>query len=492
MRESGGRRIHYVDGDDRRRDRAVETLATDDRTVDATATATAAIAAVQHDPADCLVVTDEVPHREATVLVRALRDAAPATPVVVAPVDGDETLASDCVAAGAAEYVPLPDGLDGEGADRLRDRLDAVLADARDRRERERALRAERDRSRALFSNTTDCIAYCEYEHGDPIVADVNPAFVETFGYAREAVVGEHIDDVIVPADDRETATAINDRVRQGELLEREVRRRTASGLRDFLLRSVPIASDGVQDAGYAVYTDITERKEREQRLQVLGRVLRHNLRNDMNVVLGTADTLAVDLEDDWAKERVETIQTIGRRLLDRSLHAHEIESTLSRLAEDRIAVPIHDLLRRQADALRGSYPDAVVDIDLAATGSVDADPALETAIEELVTNAVTHNPTATPHVRLRTVDDRDRVLVHVEDDGPGIPREERQVLVGGEESPLHHSSGLGLWLVNWVIRASGGDLQFEERDCGGSRVTVRLPWGDTEYEPPARSETES
>jgi signal transduction histidine kinase len=48
-------------------------------------------------------------------------------------------------------------------------------------------------------------------------------------------------------------------------------------------------------------------------------------------------------------------------------------------------------------------------------------------------------------------------------------------VLTHGTESPLHHGSGLGLWLVHWLVEASGGDLDFADNRQRGSVVTLTL-----------------
>ena len=42
-------------------------------------------------------------------------------------------------------------------------------------------------------------------------------------------------------------------------------------------------------------------------------------------------------------------------------------------------------------------------------------------------------------------------------------------------ETPLQHGSGLGFWLVHWIVTASGGELRFEENDPRGSVVTLCL-----------------
>ncbi|MBS3761199.1 ATP-binding protein [Halodesulfurarchaeum sp.] len=61
--------------------------------------------------------------------------------------------------------------------------------------------------------------------------------------------------------------------------------------------------------------------------------------------------------------------------------------------------------------------------------------------------------------------------------DGPGLPKMERNVLTGQDEiTPLYHGSGLGLWLVNLVVRRSDGQITVLEPAAGGTRVTIELP----------------
>jgi len=138
----------------------------------------------------------------------------------------------------------------------------AIYTDITERKQSE-------ERAQALFRYSTDCIAETEFRAGEPIVRRVNAAFEETFGYDAAEVVGESLDDLIVPDPRVDEATDINDRVVGGEPIEREVTRMTADGERDFLHRAIPFdVGEGAWT--YAVYTDITERKERERRLSAL------------------------------------------------------------------------------------------------------------------------------------------------------------------------------------------------------------------------------
>lgn len=75
--------------------------------------------------------------------------------------------------------------------------------------------------------------------------------------------------------------------------------------------------------------------------------------------------------------------------------------------------------------------------------------------------------------------DDDEWVKIVVTDNGPGINETETQAVTAGNETALEHASGLGLWLVNWIVTRYGGSLQISNRDENGTRgttATVRLP----------------
>ncbi|PSP74320.1 HTR-like protein, partial [Halobacteriales archaeon QH_9_66_26] len=131
-------------------------------------------------------------------------------------------------------------------------------------REREAQLEHERDRFATLFENIPDPTMTGELRNDEPITRSVNEAFEDVFGYDAETVVGDPLDDYIVPSDRMGEAREIDRRVAENEYVEREVRRRTADGeLRDFLFRSVPIEQGDITEA-FGIYTDITERREAE------------------------------------------------------------------------------------------------------------------------------------------------------------------------------------------------------------------------------------
>ncbi|WP_336001287.1 histidine kinase N-terminal 7TM domain-containing protein [Halorientalis halophila] len=243
------------------------------------------------------------------------------------------------------------------------------------------------------------------------------------------------------------------------------------------------------------VLRDVTDRRAYEQRLEVANRVLRHNLRNDMTVILGRADELESSV-DDGQREAVHVIQDTVEDIMAVSEKAREmIQHT--RFAEvDRESVDVVTVAERALATFRTAHP--TVAWRFAAPESAHAfaasEEALATAVENLLENAVEHNDADRPEVTVTVAAAGDAVRLSVADNGSGIPDLEQDVFVSGTETQLKHSQGLGLWLVYWSVSASGGEVSIHTDDGSGSRVTITLPATDdaepATNSPPADSET--
>ena len=143
----------------------------------------------------------------------------------------------------------------------------AVYVDVTERIRREREVERRNARLQALFENFPEpTIAYA-FRDGEPHLVDVNEAFTRRFGRVAEGAIGEPVDDHLVPPESREEARRLNDRVRGGDLIDEEVRRRTPDGVGDFRIRNIRVPDDDCID-GYCVYADITEYKRRERDLE--------------------------------------------------------------------------------------------------------------------------------------------------------------------------------------------------------------------------------
>ncbi|WP_436345251.1 sensor histidine kinase [Natronorubrum sp. FCH18a] len=240
------------------------------------------------------------------------------------------------------------------------------------------------------------------------------------------------------------------------------------------------------------VARDVTEQRDREQRIQVLNRVLRHNLRNAVTVIQGHA-SLVGERDSILERRHVAPILEEIDDLMATADKARSIERTLDRNGTTDL-VETTTVVRSVVDRARAAYPDARVVSQVDEQGSDATRPSVDgsvvDALDELVDNAIQHNrsnddgpvsgagddPTVEVAVRTVASEAESRVEFTVTDDGNGIPDAERRAVLEGRETQLDHSSGLGLWLVNWIVQNAGGDLRFADRPDGGTVVTLSFP----------------
>jgi len=91
--------------------------------------------------------------------------------------------------------------------------------------------------------------------------------------------------------------------------------------------------------------------------------------------------------------------------------------------------------------------------------------------------NALRYDPSEKPYAEVVVrSDDDSSVLVEIIDRGPGIPQSEVDIIVGDSDvTPLTHGSGLGLWLVKWIIESYRADLSIETSGTEGSIVSLHF-----------------
>lgn len=418
-----------------------------------------------------------------------LRATVAETPIAYCPA----TTTADGVAAAAGADFVLPQDATAWGVDALDEQLsvaratDAPVAsgsgamDGNLRESDETAdIRREHERLWTLFENLPDPVVDAEHVGEGPVIRAANDAFSEVFDCDREAIAGCRIDEVLTSPGEAVAGNTppeeINEQVREGEVTGAKVRRETANGARTFLFRGIPYAENGTVRA-FGIYTDVTEIERRERHVKVLDRLLRHNLRNDLGVVIGRAENVIDRTDDPVIEEEATSLVQAADRLIGLSNTAKRIRRIIENPVAERSRTELPKLLDSVADDARDRFPRATIDAaaddaDLAVLATSD----LRLALEELVENAVVHG-SDTPTVELRAepydAAPDEWVDLLVIDDGPGIPEAERAAVTGTRDiTQLQHGSGLGLWLVRWAVESVGGDVGFDRRE---DRTVVRL-----------------
>ncbi|MFB6352651.1 MAG: sensor histidine kinase [Halobacteriales archaeon] len=224
-----------------------------------------------------------------------------------------------------------------------------------------------------------------------------------------------------------------------------------------------------------ALEAEYRQSERLNQRLQVVTRVMRHNIRNELTVALGGIDFAASDLASPAARSWVDRSREALERLLDHTEKVIKLES-LEQSKADRTTVDVVSYVRGYLQSRALATDGTRLETDLPDRAAVSAHPLIGTAIAEVIENAVVHNDGDDLIVEVDIVAADRWVEIAVADTGEGIPPMELAVLRCGEEDPLDHSQGVGLWLVKWVTEASGGEVSFEENEPCGTVVRLRLP----------------
>lgn len=334
-----------------------------------------------------------------------------------------------------------------------------------------------RRRYRALVEKSPNVVAVCG---DDGLVRYVSPSVERLLDRDPAVIEGRPVIDLIHPEDRRAAQRAFERAFESDDPQPVSHRAAHADGS---WRRFETVIESRSPDADEVVVTatDVTESRRYEQRLQVLNRVLRHDLKNDVNVIGGYADLLR-DHVDDGGDEYLDVIDRKVETLTHLSDQAREIDVALHSDAQ-RTRIDAADLVERLCESLSSSFPSATVTASTPESAVVVADDLLESAVRNVLENAVVHNDGTDPTVDATVTADGDRYRIDVADNGPGIPPIERTVFSEARETPLEHASGLGLWLVHWIITESGGDLDIDTREPTGTVVRMWLPRVDGDRE---------
>lgn len=348
--------------------------------------------------------------------------------------------------------------------------FNGVLLDITERKRADQALQAERDRFETLFENLPTPVVRCTAEDGAFYISTVNEAFEKVFGMKAPAVKEENIDELLVPEEKREEAAELAWRALKGRAQYAEVRRKAADGLRDFRLQAAGHTPEEGPPEVYVIYTDITEQKEREARLKrqneqldSFAGVLSHDLRNPLNVAKGRLQLA----REDGSPSHLETVD----RALDRMDEIIEDVLTLTWGTQDLdpenlTSCKVEEMAEtswKQVDTARATLrveEDVVVQAH---------EGRLQRLLENLFRNAVEHGGKEVT-VWIGSVANG----LFVEDDGPGIPSEERDKAFKSGYSSNEEGTGLGLSIVRAIAEAHGWSLSVAEGSKGGARFEFR------------------
>jgi PAS domain S-box-containing protein len=362
-----------------------------------------------------------------------------------------------------------------------------VFQDITDRKRRERELEEEREKYATLVEQSHDGIAISQNQE----YVFVNSRMADITGYEEEELLGMPFTDIVAP-EDRQLVRERYERRLDQDADSPPSRYTLTFETKDGRKRVAEVSVSAIQYEGapadFVSVRDVTDRQRHEdelerlnEELEVLNRVVRHDIRNDMAVMLGWGELLE-DHVDDAGTKHLEKILTSGEYIVELTETARDYVETLT--GDEKVDVKptrLPQVLENEIALRREAHPEAEISVDEPIPdATVRANEMLASVFRNLLNNAVEHNDKDAPTVEVTAEEREDDVSVAVADNGPGIPESQREKIFGKGETSLESSgSGIGLYLVQTLVDQYGGDVRVEDNEPAGAVVTVTLPKAD-------------
>jgi len=314
------------------------------------------------------------------------------------------------------------------------------------------------------------------------IVTLPNRSACELLGIAAEDIIGRPLE-MVVP----ELGEAIDEvRRRPDRLVQREVKVARDGRSRTLLVRAAGEQRDGTEPElfGYVVtFDDITElvSAQRKAAWADVARRIAHEIKNPLTPIQLSAERLKrkylKEIHSD-PETYIKLIETIIRQVGDIGSMVDEFSSFARMPAPQIRDRDLVDICRHAVFLQRTGSPDIAFVAELPELPLVVAcdERLIGQALTNLLKNATEaiqsrEQPTASGRVILRLWADDGRVVVEVEDNGRGLPTENRDRLTEPYVTTRTKGTGLGLAIVKKIMEDHGGDVYLDDASGGGARV---------------------
>jgi len=347
-----------------------------------------------------------------------------------------------------------------------------IIQDITEKKKTEDALRQSEEKYRELVENANSIITKFDKEGN---ILSMNEYGLKFFGYKEEDLIGKnfigtitpkiestgrHLDDLLLEifSDIEKYPRNINENIKK-------------NGERVWVLwTNRPIKDENDNLIGlFSVGTDVTDRKKAEdtvkglnETLSILNKILRHDILNDLTVVMSACDMIQVDdqgLKQKATKAIMKSVSLIEQmRSLENALVSEEVLSGKS--------------LVSIVESVVNNYPH--IKFSIKGDCTVLCDGAIYSAIDNIVRNAIVHGKTDRIDILIHEKDGR--CELRIADYGKGIPLDIKdKIFEEGESFGDTRGSGLGLYIVKKVMERYGGEISVEDNKPSGAVFILKL-----------------
>ncbi|RUT78235.1 cache domain-containing protein [Ancylomarina longa] len=373
------------------------------------------------------------------------------------------------------------------------------------RQETEHQLNIETAYFEQLFENSPEAIAITDNESKG---IKINRQFTNIFGYTKEDIDGVVIDSLLADESKKEEAKNLNAMTSKGQLIEIETKRRCKNGeFIDVSIMGNPILIEGKSIAIFAIYRNITQRKEYEQHLTEARHKaeesdklksaflanMSHEIRTPMNHILGFTDLISnQDIENEDRQEYAELIKQSGNSLLQlinniidlSKIESKQIKLNKQKISINRILSSLYEKYYHHKNTIQKSHLILKIQKALSDKDSVIISDAhrLEQLLSNLIENAIKFTNEGSVEFGYHLKDQK-TIEFFVKDTGIGIPKSAIQNIFqlfrqfDGSDTRQFGGTGLGLTISQRLAELLGGEISVKSEENKGTSFYVSLPY---------------
>lgn len=214
------------------------------------------------------------------------------------------------------------------------------------------------------------------------------------------------------------------------------------------------------------------ELARRNDQLEFVNSLLRHDIQNSMTIIRARGQFLAESLSDEEAE--------YGQTIVDQSDNVIELIDQFRVLLDvltdignyEAKTVELSAVLKERVTTLETTYPDITVKTDIPDEITVKADDMLGNVLWNVLDNAVEHNDATEPCIDIAVTESDRGAVVRIADNGPGVPDEQKDTIFRRGNRGLKESnigSGFGLFFVDTMMDKYGGDVRVSDNEPRGA-----------------------